>query len=236
MSLLKDLEKRLRGSIEGLFSRGAGSLQPVELAEWLTEEMDEQRMVGRDKVYAPAEFTVYLSEADADGLAPYMATLAAEIAQYLFDHARERDYSLAHFPQLRFARRDSLPEGEVDIETKLAEPGQSSGTTEVFSSEQLAELKRSHARSYLEMADGTRFELKGDLVRIGRLATGDIVLTDRNVSRSHCVLELEDGAWYVRDLESTNGTKVNGELVDREALQPGGVLTLGTTQLTLRSE
>lgn len=235
MNILKNLERRLRDRIEGAFARGGSAVQPVELAEWLAEEMDEQRMVGREKVYAPAEFTVYLADSDADSLAPYMETLGHEIAQFLFDHGQERGYALAHFPKIRFARRESLPAGEVDIETRLAEPTESSGTTEVFSAERLAEMRAQARPAYLETADGGRWELTGSLVRVGRLPANDVVLDDKNVSRHHCVLEAADGGWSVQDLRSTNGTKVNGTPVARTTLADGDELTLGTTLLVFRS-
>lgn len=234
MSVLRSFEKRLRDRIEGLFARGAAGVQPVELGEWLAEEMDERRMVGREKVYAPAEFTVYLGPEDADSLAPYLDTLSGELSQLLFDHARERGYSVAHMPQVRFARRDGLPEGEVDIETRLAEPGRTSGTTQVFSPEELAELRRAAFAAYIELPDGTTRQLGGERLIIGRLNSSDIVLDDANVSRSNSALECVDGRWLIRDLESTNGTRVNGKHVAERLLEDGDLIAVGATELTFR--
>lgn len=232
MNLLRTFERRLRDRIEGLFSIGAAGVQPVELGEWLTEEMDEQRMVGKEKVYAPAEFTVYLGPDDTKSLGPYLDTLAKELSQLLYEHSTERGYSIAHVPQVRFARRDALPEGEVDIETRLAEPGETSGTTKVFSAEELADMKAATAPAYLEAKDGTRFDLVGDVMQAGRLATNPIAIDDINVSRTHCVFEKVDGRWRVRDLASTNGVRVNGHKVTEQVLEDGDLVSLGTTVLT----
>lgn len=234
MSVLRSFERRLRDRIEGLFARGPAGVQPVELGEWLTEEMDEQRMVGREKVYAPAEFTVYLGPDDTKGLAPYLDTLAGELSQLLFEHARERNYSVAHVPQVRFAQRESLPEGEVDIETRLAEPAESSGTTQVFSPEQLAELRKAATVAAVELPDGTVRPLTGERLVIGRLATSDIVLDDANVSRTNSELAYADGGWIIKDLGSTNGTRVNGEHVQERALADGDRIEVGATALTFR--
>jgi pSer/pThr/pTyr-binding forkhead associated (FHA) protein len=62
--------------------------------------------------------------------------------------------------------------------------------------------------------------LKEKLV-VGRREGCDIVLKFPNVSSAHCELSLEDGHWMIRDLGSTNGTKVNGTHASERRLLPG---------------
>jgi FHA domain len=66
-----------------------------------------------------------------------------------------------------------------------------------------------------------------DDLLVGRYQACDIVLTHTSVSRLHARLTFRDGNWVLRDLDSTNGTLVNGESVIRCRLLPGDVLTLG---------
>lgn len=54
----------------------------------------------------------------------------------------------------------------------------------------------------------------------------DIVVDHTSVSKQHCMLVKTDGLIYLRDLASTNGTRVNGQRVIRGALLPGDLLTL----------
>lgn len=63
---------------------------------------------------------------------------------------------------------------------------------------------------------------------VGRHPDCDIVLSVPEVSRRHARLVLRDGIWSVQDLESTNGTFVNGVAVGRYELRPGDCLQLGT--------
>lgn len=56
---------------------------------------------------------------------------------------------------------------------------------------------------------------------VGRRSRCDITLRFKNVSSQHCELELKNGYWYIRDLGSTNGIKVNGMRVDAKCLMPG---------------
>uniref|UniRef100_A0A7C2K1S2 FHA domain-containing protein n=1 Tax=Schlesneria paludicola TaxID=360056 RepID=A0A7C2K1S2_9PLAN len=65
--------------------------------------------------------------------------------------------------------------------------------------------------------------LKTRLV-VGRRDRCDIVLDFPNVSSQHSELEFRNGYWCVRDLNSSNGTKVNGERVLEKFLQPGDTI------------
>ena len=58
-------------------------------------------------------------------------------------------------------------------------------------------------------------------ILIGRRSSCDIVLQFPNVSSHHCQLEMQNGYWFIRDLRSRNGIKVNGERVDTRFLHPG---------------
>src|SRR5687768_11012753 len=62
--------------------------------------------------------------------------------------------------------------------------------------------------------------LKSELM-VGRREACDIVLRYANVSAQHCKLVVENGYWYVDDLGSSNGTKVNGSRVQRKRIDPG---------------
>lgn len=62
---------------------------------------------------------------------------------------------------------------------------------------------------------------------VGRRETCDIVLRFGNVSGSHCELSLESGYWFVKDLNSRNGTRVNGYRITRRRIDPRDVLSVG---------
>jgi pSer/pThr/pTyr-binding forkhead associated (FHA) protein len=74
--------------------------------------------------------------------------------------------------------------------------------------------------------------LKPSLV-VGRRESCDIVLRFANVSGQHCQLTLESGYWYVQDLNSQNGVKVNGARVMRKRLDPGALLSMARHKFTI---
>jgi len=68
--------------------------------------------------------------------------------------------------------------------------------------------------------------LRREKLLAGRRESCDIRLRFPNVSAHHCELTLREGYWYVRDLGSRNGTKVNGRRVTEKRLNPGDVLSV----------
>jgi len=75
---------------------------------------------------------------------------------------------------------------------------------------------------------GKRFPLVKTVTTIGRLEDRDIQLTDITVSRKHCILEFRGGKFILRN-ESTQGTRVNGELVQERELKNGDEIEMGGT-------
>ncbi len=78
---------------------------------------------------------------------------------------------------------------------------------------------------------GTSYSLSGGEVIIGRLPTTDITLLDEGISREHTLILFDDhtGGYVIEDLQSTNGTKVNGRRVRSEQLQDGDEIQIGRT-------
>jgi pSer/pThr/pTyr-binding forkhead associated (FHA) protein len=69
---------------------------------------------------------------------------------------------------------------------------------------------------------------------LGRSRECDCVLNDETVSRQHAALRQEQGAWFLRDLRSTNGTSVNGtRVVDEVQVRPGDRVTFGAVAYRL---
>ena len=104
MPNLRDFERRLGGLVEGLFSKTFRSgVQPVELAKRLIKEMDAERTVGPNGVWAPNHFEFALSAEDAERFEQAETALASELAQvarekadarYFADGTREADEKL----------------------------------------------------------------------------------------------------------------------------------------------
>ncbi|MCS7022468.1 MAG: FHA domain-containing protein [Gemmataceae bacterium] len=77
---------------------------------------------------------------------------------------------------------------------------------------------------------GSPIELTKELVLLGRDEECDIRFEQKSVSKLHCVIVKSDGVLLLRDLGSTNGTRVNGQRVRRAALLPNDILALANVK------
>jgi hypothetical protein len=257
MSVLRNLEAKLGGLVEGAFGRAfKTSVQPVELAHKLAKEMEENKMVSVSRVYVPNHYRVFLSPQDREQFSSYEPALRKELSDYLLEHARQESLALTSRPQIEFHTDDRLELGEFGIQAQLLAPPEEEeaadvqapvpvapsagdfGHTMVYSPDRAARPLEApiERRQALLVSEGRRNVLSGDRVVIGRSRDCDVVVSDPNVSRRHAELRRDENAWHAIDLGSTNGVKVNGRRVEQAALRDGDRITIGVTDLTFELE
>ena len=78
--------------------------------------------------------------------------------------------------------------------------------------------------------------INGAPVTVGRIQTADLSITDRWVSRRHCLLYQSDGSYAVCDLGSRHGTFLNGKRITQAELIPGDEIRIGLSSLVLSNE
>jgi hypothetical protein len=248
VSVLRNLEAKLEGLVEGAFSRAFKSqVQPVEIARKLAKEMEEAKSVSLSRTYVPNQFWVYLSPDDRARFDTYEDGLKKELSDYLLEHARTHGLALLTRPTVELETDDRLSLGEFGIQAKLVKPAEAGeeveavegdfGHTMVYSTTgaRRVEEPRQTTRALL-VGEDKRTVVSGDPFVIGRSRECDLVLDDPNVSRRHVELRREDGGWAVVDLGSTNGIKLNGKRSRGGRLNPGDEITLGLSRLTFEQE
>lgn len=263
MSVLKNLESKIAGLVEGTFSRAFRSeVRPVEIARRLARTMDDHKTFSVSRTYVPNEYAVYLSSQDRERFADIEAGLAKELSGYLLEHARSERFTLLSQPMIDFHTDDRLRLGEFGIQPRLVQPAEpgprpradapepapppvtpgAAGHTMVYSTAErlrgpLEERAREREASALLVTDGRRVVVGADGAVIGRSRDCDVVLDDVNVSRRHAELRPRGSSWVLSDLGSTNGVTVNDRRLDRpQVLAPGDRLEIGTSTLTFELE
>jgi hypothetical protein len=251
MSVLRSLESKLAGLVEGTFSRAFKSeVRPVEIARKLAKEMDDHKVQSLSRVYAPNEYAVWLSAEDRKQFEGHEEELARELSGYLLEHARREKITLGTSPRVAFKTDERLRLGEFGIQARRVQaparehdpPSQGDeGHTMVYSvadrvAEPLREPDPRRGRARL-LVEGRSEAVGSKGAVLGRSRDADVVLDDPNVSRHHAEVRPSGGSWIVNDLGSTNGIKVNGRRVNGpQSLKRGDVIELGTSRVTFELE
>jgi hypothetical protein len=256
MSMLRSLESKIAGLVEGTFSRAFRSeVRPVEIARKLAREMEEHKSHSVSRTYVPNEYRVFLSPRDRDRFADYEDALAAELGGYLLEHARREKLAMLSKPVIEFETDARLGLGEFGIQTRLVQPVENgedeegahapaaeSGRTMIYSTanrvaEPLEQRARDRVQTALLLLDGKRLVVGPAGVTLGRSRQCDVVLNDPNVSRQHAEIRPRGGGWVLSDLGSTNGSLLNGRRIEGpEVVKAGDEIEIGTSVITFELE
>lgn len=258
MGILQQFERHLEGAVEGAFARAFRSgVQPVELGKRLLRAAEDGRTVGVRQVYVPNVFVYELSAPDQQRFAAYERALEAELAQLLIERARDRGWALLGPVRITFVVDAELIEGRFRVSGHVEASEQPIASDpplvvrEVAPAQSTSLLGQTPAAQFggggarpapvaslvLLSPDGPQvFKLHASSALLGRGEDADVPLADPAVSRAHARLLREDDDWVIEDLDSTNGTEVNGKPISRRRLVPGDRIRLGTSVLELRRE
>lgn len=160
--------------------------------------------------------------------------VAEEVPQVIMAHLRKEEDAFLHgrpLPKPASSRRvnyDAVQEGASD--KSLSMPLLSLD-------EQLNALNTIKQYYILNKSTLENFELTKPSCTIGRDGQeSTIAIADPNISRKHAQFVFEDDGWHIHDLQSTNGTFVNGQDVSDRLLQSGDHIVLGITEFEYRED
>lgn len=221
MGVLDRFEQGMERLLAGSFDRaGRGTVQPVEIASAIRNLMDENTVrLGRDRVVGNNAFQVELSPSDyawVESIGERM--LSEELANMALEHGQEQGYSFVGRVTVEFTPVETLQGGSFEVH----------GENRRGSVAPIGQSDSSPHHPIIEI-EGRRYLLTGPVTTIGRGSDADIVVDDSGVSRVHLELRVTPRGTIVTDLDSTNGTFVEGYRVDAATLVDGNTVTLGRT-------
>ncbi len=241
---------RLEAFLERIFEAPAGrlgaSLQPVSLAKRIERAMDTGKQFGEAGVIVPNHYDLHLNPADYASFEPYRGSLEDDLAHGALGRARREHYHLVARPRVRLVADPAVPRGDVKVAANVVDDARDEPRPEreaALATDTMVFTRPAHdvsspesaRRAYLLVrTDGTpavQFDLGGALITIGRASDNDVILDDPEVSRHHCQLKLQHGAYSLADLGSRNGSWVNGDQVTEMALGPGDRIRIGSTEI-----
>ncbi|HEY2554843.1 MAG TPA: FhaA domain-containing protein [Candidatus Cybelea sp.] len=216
MSFFERIEQACAQFIERTFAKSFPSdVEPAQIARKLVATMEAQTRGEDGRPSAPSIYAVYVSPADFERLEQHREYLEEAWIDLLRDLAAKVGVAFVDGePRVTMSARPSVPLGAIAIE--------------------VGDAARASAQFALRMIKGLPvdgvYSITGT-TRVGRGDENEIVLLDPSVSRAHAVVEFDAGEPAVRDLDSTNGTYVNGRRVRVESLQDGDELRFGNTRM-----
>ena len=229
MSWFARIEQACAAFIERSFAKTFPSdLEPAQIARKLVATMEAKTRGTDAGLVAPDRYAVLVNPEDYDRLVPHREYLEREWADLLDDMAGRVSVTFpAGAAAVVLMQRTSIPKGAIEIDLEAHEP-----------TERIEVPRRapSVGRFQLRMVRGVTaygvYPIEGP-INIGRSDESDIFLVDPSVSRKHAVIDVDAGWPIVHDLESTNGTFVNGERIETRRLSPGDLVAFGKTELRL---
>ncbi len=232
------IERVVDSSLVGLMG---ARLEPVEIAKRLARTMENGRIIGVSGPIVPNGFVVRLSSVDYAQYESVREALERELQSYLASVAKERRLSLLGAPIVRVEVDTALRRHQFAVTARLEEPAPAapmSSHTERFPAVAPAveAAPVAHPQVLVTLTlDGqtSAGAVRVDRARfaIGRALDNQLVLEDARVSRYHAAVVIVDTACSIRDLDSTNGTWVNGIRIREKRLLDGDVVSLGGVEM-----
>jgi len=210
---LKNVENRLERIFERTFSRPfKNALQPIEIGTRIVREVDLTRRLSSQGAISPNVVRVWLGPADAQRFEGFQKALVGELEETVRQHAVAEGYAFVGPVKVEIFIDDDLKLGAIEVKT---------------------EFLGGESQPRLIVSDGRSF-IVGDLpLTIGRSPDVDVVVNDANVSRQHAEVWRTSEGVAIRDLQSTNGTFVNGHRVSAVSLSPRDDVTVGASHFRI---
>jgi len=190
--------------------------------------MEGGKTVSVGAVYVPNSYVIHLDPEDFERFEGLIPTLREEFAGLLQHSATDRRW---HFPGalvVTFDEDGSVAPGRFEVH---AEHDAAAVAPPVPAGPVLRDVLR-----LVGSQPPKEWDMTSGRLTIGRLPACDVSLNDANASRQHAELVRRDDGWWLVDLDSTNGTFVNGSLVKERRLASGDAIQIGSSRLEYASE
>jgi hypothetical protein len=237
MSLLSRVESVFEAVTEGGFRRlFSPRLQPIEVARVLDREMADGKVVGTASLDVPNRFVARLNPADFERFAAFRGAVQRDVAAYLDRRADEQGFRPLGRISVELASDPSVGRSMVKADAAFEESAPAEPSAELQRTSRFEPVAPSapHRTLVLTAEDGQELRVDQQPVRIGRGVDNELVLRDVRVSRHHVAIEPVAEGWIVRDLNSTNGTYLEGQRVTEARVSGATELALGGYRIKLR--
>lgn len=232
---------RFEGAFERLFEGSIGRvfrspIQPAEIGRKLERAMTANQVVSVDAIWVPNAYHVAMHPRDMVLFADYVGALCRQMEAWLREVAAERGWTFIGRVQVQIVGSQRVPRRAIRVTASIADhpyldrdEQDEIQQTEVYrviretTGVQPVRLQFTNGQNA-----GQEVIVRQLVTTVGRAWDNDIVLDSADVSRYHARIELSERGLQIVDLESTNGTRVNGKPAQVAVVRTGAEITFGT--------
>jgi hypothetical protein len=229
----QSFERLVEGSVGRLFR---SPIQPAEIGRKLERAMVTNQVVSVDSTLVPNDYHVAMHPLDMVLFVDFVPALCRQMEGWLHDAAEERGFAAIDRMRVQIMGDESVPRRAIQVTAAIADrPDIGRAEQEAIQRTEIFRVIRDTSgmtpvrlkfTSGVQM--GTEFIIRKSVTTLGRALDNDIVLDSGDISRHHARLEFGDDFIRVVDLNSTNGTRVNGKSVRSQSVRSGDEVAFGT--------
>lgn len=232
---------RFEGAFERLFEGSIGRvfrspIQPAEIGRKLERAMTSNQVVSVDAIWVPNVYRVVMHPRDMVLFADYVGALCRQMEAWLREIAADRGWTMIGRVQVQLVASHRVPRRSIRVTASIAERADldRDEQDEIQQTEVYRVIRETAGVQPVRLHftngpnAGHEVIVRQPVTTVGRAWDNDIVLDSADVSRYHARLELGDDGLQVVDLQSTNGTRVNGKATHSAVVRTGAELTFGT--------
>ncbi len=213
--VLKRIEQKLEKLVEGTFTRAfPSSVKPIELGKRVRRVLEDKKTIGvQGQIIIPNRYVISLSLKDLENIESIQESIQREISSSIRDHANDENYHFQGTLTVEILSNSSLKTGSIEVDGLFEEN------------------KGGFPPGSLINENGERLIITEQKLSIGRDKESTMQVVDVEVSRNHAEIRLLNTSFVLIDLQSTNGTFVNGQRVQEHTLQNFDQIKIGSTIL-----
>ncbi len=213
--VLKRIEQKLEKLVEGTFTRVfPSSVKPIELGKRIRRVLEDKKTIGvQGQIIIPNRYVISLSPKDLENIESIQESIQREISSSIRDHANDENYHFQGTLTVEILSNSSLKTGSIEVDGLFEEN------------------KGGFPPGSLIDENGKRLIITEQKLSIGRDTKSTMQVVDVEVSRNHAEIRLLNTSFVLIDLQSTNGTFVNGQRVQEHTLQNFDQIKIGSTIL-----
>ena len=226
-------ERLVEGSVGRIFK---SPVQPAEIGRKLERAMVTNQVVSVDSTLVPNDYRVTMHPNDMVAFADFIPGFSRQMETWLGDVADRHGFSIIDRMRVLIHGDETVPRRSIQVTAAIADRPDVNASKQAAIQEtevirvigQTSGLRPVRITFTNGSLSGSEFLIRKPVTTMGRSLDNDLVVESSEVSRHHARLELQEDGLRIIDLNSTNGTRINGRSIRSQRLDPDDEVTFGT--------